>query len=419
MRLPVNATVYALLIAAVLLTASLPAQTITTLAGSGAYGYAGDSGPATSARLNMAGGVAVDAQGNTYIADTWNHRVRKIAGGIVTTLAGTGQEGSAGNGGPAAQATLSFPRAVAVDAQGNVYVSDTGNSAVRKITPNGTISAFAGTGAVGFAGDLGAATSARLSYPRGLAVDSNGNVYVADTWNYRIRKISAAGTIQTVAGNGSYGVFGDGGQAVNASLGAIEALALDAQGNLYISDPYHHRVRRIGTGGVITTVVGGSFGDYGDGGAAAIAKLKYPRGVAVDQQGNLLLADSMNHRIRKALVSGSISTVAGTGSAGYSGDGGLATGAQLNTPGGLAIDSAGSLVLADLLNYRVRRVQAQGGACGCDVNGDGASNIADAQSIINQASGAAPAGCDLNGDGAVNIADVQRVINAVLGLGCQ
>jgi uncharacterized protein (TIGR03437 family) len=333
-------------------------QNITTVAGTGSHGYSGDNSLATAAQIDTAHGVAVDAQGNVFIADSRNHRVRKIANGIITSIAGNGQEGFSGDGGPGIAAQLSFPRGVAVDGQGNVYVSDTGNSRIRVVSPSGTITTIAGGPTAGFSGDGGPAANAQLSFPSGLAVDSGGNLYVADSWNFRVREINLDGKIQTVAGNGSCGPFGDGGPASAASLGLIQSLTVDTTGNLYLSDTYNHLVRKVVPGGAISTVVGGGFGPAADGGAAQTANLKFPQGITVDAQGNLFLADSLNHRIRKVSSDGVISTVAGTGTPGYSGDGRAATAAQLNRPVGLGVDARGALTVSDLGNYRVRSVPA-------------------------------------------------------------
>ncbi|MGO9096393.1 MAG: hypothetical protein ACLQGV_14380 [Bryobacteraceae bacterium] len=353
------------LLLAVLATFTANSQTISTVAGSGSYGFSGDNGAATSGSIDTAYAVVADAQGNIFIADTRNQRVRKISNGTITTVAGNGQEGFSGDGGPGPSAQLSFPRGLALDGQGNLYISDSGNCRIRKLSANGTISTIAGTGIPGFAGDDGLATGAQLSYPHGLAMDSSGNLYVADSWNYVIRKITPAGTIQTVAGNGSCGPFGDGGPASAASLGVIDGLALDTQGNLYLSDPYQHTIREVNAGGTISTVAGGGFGPASDGGPASAATLAYPKGLAVDDQNNLLVADSLNHRVRKVVPGSFIDTLAGSGAPGYSGDGGEATAAQLNSPYSVGMDPRGSLYISDLWNYRVRAVPLGSPACNC------------------------------------------------------
>ena len=243
-----------------------------------------------------------------------------------------------------------------MDSQGNLYIADTGNCRIRKVTPAGIVSTIAGDGTPNFSGDGGLASAAELSFPEALAVDSAGNVYVADSWNYRVREISTNGKIQTIAGNGSYGPFGDGGLATSASLGLIESIALDTAGNLYLSDAYNHLVRKVVPGGNISTIVGGGFGPAADGGPAQTATLKFPKGIAIDSLNTLYIADSLNQRIRMVPAGGAIATLAGTGTAGFSGDSGAAAKAQLNTPFGLAEGAGGALVFSDLLNYRVRSV---------------------------------------------------------------
>jgi sugar lactone lactonase YvrE len=233
---------------------------------------------------------------------------------------------------------------VAVDSVGNVYIADLGNKRIRKVS-GGTITTIAGNGAAGFSGDGGPATSASLSAPYGVALDSTGSLYTADNDNNRIRKVSG-GTITTVAGNGNLGFSGDGGPATSASLAQPEGLAVDSSGNLYIADTRNHRIRKL-SGGTITTIAGnGTPGFSGDGGPATSASLYNPGGVAVDSAGNLYIADSNNNRIRK-VSGGTITTVAGNGNAGFSGDGGPATSASLNYPIGIAVDSAGDLYTAD------------------------------------------------------------------------
>jgi len=328
-------------------------DTITTIAGTGVAGYSGDGGQATSTQLNFPLGVNVDAQGNVFVADTSNNRVRKINGGIITTIAGTGTAGFAGDGGQATSAQLNIPGGVAVDAQGNVYIADEDNHRVRKIS-GGIITTVAGNGVAGYSGDGGQATSAQLNFPHGVTVDAQGNVFIVDTSNNRVRKVSG-GIITTVAGNGVAGFSGDGGQATSAQLNFPRQVAVDAQGNLYIADTVNHRVRKV-TGGVITTFAGtGVAGFSGDGGQATSAQLNFPRGVALDAAGNLYIADD-NSRIRK-VSGGVITTIAGTGVAGFSGDGGQATSAQLNFPWGLAVDASGNLYIGDYTNNRVREIQ--------------------------------------------------------------
>jgi uncharacterized protein (TIGR03437 family) len=360
MRLLKNLTIACSLLTGLLATLPGSAQTISTVAGSGSPGFAGDNASALSAQIDTVYGIAVDSHGNIYVADSRNNRVRKIANGIITTVAGTGVEGSSGDGLAATSAQLSFPRDVAVDAAGNLYIADTGNSRIRKVTSSGVISNVAGNGTPGYGGDGGLATSAQLSYPSGLATDSAGNLYIADSWNYRVRKITVAdGKIQTIAGNGSYGPFGDGSSATAASLGLIQSLAMDTGGNLYLSDTYNHLVRKVAPSGTISAVVGGGFGPAADGGAAQAASLKFPKGIAADTLGNLYIADSLNNRIRKVSPGGTITTIAGSGTPGFLGDSGAATAAQLNSPYGLATGVGGALVLSDLWNYRVR---SMGGA---------------------------------------------------------
>ena len=346
--------------------------TLTTVAGTGKSGFSGDGGPATSARINYPQGVAVDTAGNVYIADTYNSVVRKVtvATGVITTVAGTPANfGYLGDGGPAAGALLDRPFGVALDSAGNLYIADYGNQVIRKVA-NATITTVAGNNALGpgYAGDGGAAIQAELNYPRGVAVDSGGNnIYIADTYNSRIRKVTS-GTITTVAGNGTAGYTVDGVQATQAEINRPYGVAVDAAGNLYIADTYNYRVRKVAASGTITTVAGtGNPGDTGDGGAATSAQLNSPGSVVVDGSGNLYIADVQNCRIRKVAAS-TITTVAGGagggeaggGIWGYAGDGGPATRAELYQPGAVAADSAGNLYIADTYNYVIRKVTPGG-----------------------------------------------------------
>jgi len=327
---------------------------ITTVAGNGTSGFSGDSGPATSAQLNLSimGAVLVDSVGNLYIADTGNGRIRKVSNGVITTVAGNGTLGFSGDNGPATSAQLAYPWGLAMDSTGNLYVADWGNDGVRKVS-NGVITSVAGNGTHGFSGDNGPANSAQLYDPQGVAVDSAGNLYITDTANYRIRKVSN-GVITTVAGNGTP-VSGDNGPASSAQLDPPIGVAVDSAGNLYVADNNSQRIRKV-SNGVITAVAGnGTRGFSGDNGPATSAQLNNPQGVAVDSAGNLYIADWGNARIRK-VSNGAITTVAGNGTQGFSGDNGPATSAQLNYPQGVAVDSAGNLYVADIGNARVRKV---------------------------------------------------------------
>ncbi len=349
-----------------------PGGTISTVAGNGSPGSAGDGGPATTAQLSFPGGLAVDAAGNLYIADSDNNRIRQVTpGGTISTVAGTGTSGFSGDGGPATAAALSYPDGVAVDVSGNVYIGDSSNSRIRKVAAaTGTISTVAGNGTSGFSGDGGPATSATLSFPGDLGVDGSGNLYLADPDNNRVRKVTAAtGTISTVAGNGNGGFSGDGGPATSAELGYPGSLGVDGAGTLLIADVFNGRVRKV-IGGTISTVAGNGTNHFsGDNGPATSAQLAIAglsgdvtplRGMAVDGTGNVYLADAYNSRVRKVTPAGTISTVAGTGTPGYSGDGGPATSARLETPTGLAVDNAGNLYIADTYNFRVRKVSTAG-----------------------------------------------------------
>jgi uncharacterized protein (TIGR03437 family) len=325
---------------------------LTLVAGNWTEGYSGDNGPATGAQLSNPTGVAVDPAGNLYIADTDNNRIRKVSNGVITTVAGNGAYGFSGDNGPATSAQLYYPNAVAVDAAGNLYVADWGNSRVRKVA-NGVITTVAGNGRESYGGDNGPAASAQLYTPAGVAVDSAGNLYIADWGNSRVRKV-ANGVITTVAGGGSS--LGDNGTATSAQLRFPSGVAVDLAGNLYIADTGNYRVREV-SNGVITTVAGnGTAGSSGDNGPATSAQFE-PDGVAVDSSGNFYIVDADNGRIRR-VSNGVIATVAGNGASSYSGDNGPATSAQFDTPTGVAVDSAGNLYIADMNNNRIRKISS-------------------------------------------------------------
>lgn len=333
-----------------------PAYTITTVAGNGIHGYAGDAGAAASAQLNYPQGIAVDATGNVFIADCFNHRVRKVTpDGVISTVAGTGTAGNTGDGAAATSATLRNPCGVAVDSAGNVYIGDTRNHAVRKVATGGTISRAAGKGEAGYYQDGIAAAEAWLNTPLGVAVDSAGNLYIADVLNHRIRKVGTDGKIATVAGNGFVGYSGDEGPATAATLAYPISVALDAAGNLYIADSHNDCIRKVAPDGTITTVAGtGMAGFSGDGGPATRAQLNYPKAVALDAAGNMFIADTFNNRIRMVTPDGVIFTVAGNGAFGDWGDEGPATDALLRFPSGVAVGPAGRVYLADDQNSRIR-----------------------------------------------------------------
>jgi sugar lactone lactonase YvrE len=380
------------------------AGVISTVAGNGTWGFAGDGGPATAAQLNSPWGIAEDGGGNIYIADMSNNRIRKVTpAGVISTVAGNGNSGFSGDGGPATSAGLNYPSGVAVDAAGNFYIADFNNNRIRKVTVGGVISTVAGNGTAGFGGDGGYATSAQLRYPYGVAVDAAGNLYIADSSNSRIRKVTSGGVISTVAGNGTYGFSGDGGPAASAGLYYPRGVLLDAGGNLFIADAYNNRIRKVTSGGVISTVAGnGAAGFSGDGGPATSAELYLACGVAVDTGGNLYIADYANSRIRKVTPAGVISTVAGNGNSGFSGDGGPATSAQIFYPTGVVVDSGGSLYIADYNNSRIRKVTppprqsidlalTSGGAATAATVG-GMGSLQAGYAVVNMNSGSPPYG---------------------------
>jgi sugar lactone lactonase YvrE len=336
---------------------------LSTVVSDGSDGYAGDGGPATSARLNLPHGVAVDAAGDLYLADTNNHAVRKIAAsdGKITTLAGNGAPGESGDNGPAANALLNRPTAVVVDDTGAIYVADTGNHRVRRIDSAGNISTVVG---VVMVGGVPTTIGAALSNPRGLAADSDGGIYIADTGNNMIRRLGPGGIVTTMAGTGAVGSTGDGGPANAARLNQPHGITIDAANNLYIADTNNHRIRKISSGGsalvptsTISTIVSAGLirsGFDGDGGLATSARLNSPSAVAVDAQGNIYIVDKGNHRIRKVTISDNkINTVIGNGLVSFGGDGGPATSAAFNLPNSLAINAAGVYV-ADSGNNRIR-----------------------------------------------------------------
>ena len=337
------------------------AQVITLIGGNGTAGYSGDSGPATAAELSNPDGLVIDTSGNIYVAEYGNNTIRKITpSGIITTYAGNGTPGYSGDGGPASAAKLSAPVKLAIDNVGNIYVADHGNNVIRKITPAGIISTFAGTGTAGFYGDAGPATNAKFNYPAGVAIDPvTQDLIIADLDNYRIRRVSSStGIISTIVGNGTAGAIGDGGPATAAEVNGAFGVHVDMTGNIYIADAYNNKVRKITIStGIITTIAGTGVASYdGDGIAATAAELNNPSGVYVDSVGNIYIGDQFNYRIRKINSAGIISTIIGNGVEGFSGDGGLATAAEVSSADEVFYNKNGNLVFTDDANNRIREL---------------------------------------------------------------
>lgn len=355
---------------------------IETVAGSGSTGSGGDGGPAVEAPLIFPYGLVADAAGGFYFTEPSACRVRRVdPGGVITTVAGNGSCGFNGDGRPAVETALNSPTHLAVDSQGSLYISDSGNYRIRKVDPNGVMTTVAGSGMcpdwwwgrgsqarhrVGivsgewpcFAGDNGPASEAKLNYPLGLALDPYGTLYIADSSNYRLRKVSPGGIITTIAGIGENCSHGDGGMAVEACLAPVDVFA-DSKGNVYVADSGHQRgrIRKIDPGGSITTVAGGGEENYGANGVPATdVRMGEIMGLTVDPGGNIYMVDESCHCIRAVNSKGFIATVAGTGSGGYGGDGGLSTQARLRGPTDVTLDPDGNLLIADHANHRIRRV---------------------------------------------------------------
>jgi uncharacterized protein (TIGR03437 family) len=385
--------------------------TISTIAGTGTAGFSGDGGPAKAAQLSAPGSMAFDGDGNLLVCDSDNRRIRRIRGPAIDTMAGNGLFRAFDEGIPATQAFLFQPQGMAFDSQGNLYVADTNNQKVRKITPDGKISTVAGNGAFDYSGDGGSAVLAALAFPRDVAVDSSGDLYIADAHSRRIRKVSngiiqsiACGDIPTPCGaaehgdllvepsgvavapdgtvyvadgagnavrairkDGSVGRFagdslgkadcsGDGGPAAQACVSNPRGVAIDSSGAVYIADTNHNSIRVVRQGIIRTFAGNGQAGYAGDGAPALLASLNAPQKIAVDADGTLYIADTGNHVVRVVAPDGMISTLAGIGSPGFSGDGSIAINARMNSPAGVGSDAAGNVYIADTLNDRVRAV---------------------------------------------------------------
>jgi len=346
--------------------AGAPPASIFTVAGTGNLGFNGDGVLATRAHLWFAAAVAVDVEGNVFVADSFNNRIRRVDArtGMITTVAGMGYQGFSGDGGLATEAKLNSPGGVALDSKGNLLIADTFNHRIRIVDHRtGIISTLVGSGIQGSAGDDGLAIRAQLSEPNGISVDLVGNLLIADTANHRIRLVEkATGVISTLAGTGTPGFSRDGGIGTAAQLNGPTAAVADGHGRVLIADTFNNRVRRLDTRtGTITTIAGtGAQGFGGDGDFASKAELMEPSGVAVDAKGNILIADTFNNRIRQIdHLSGIITTVVGIGTRGSSESGTRALSAELNNPVGLTQDTLGNIVVADAGNHRVFRVIAE------------------------------------------------------------
>jgi trimeric autotransporter adhesin len=373
------------------------AGVVSTAAGNGIESYSGDGGAATLAQLNNPAALTFDVAGNLYIADANNNRVRKITpSGVISTVAGTGVAGYSGDGGAGFKAQLNHPQGLTADADGNVYIADSANNRIRKLLPDGTLISIAGNGNASYYGDGGPANFASMHNPHGLYSAGGGHIYIADTGNQRIRELLPDGTITTVAGNGGQGSGGDGGAATSAQLNLPTGVALDTAGNIYIADQGNNRVRMVAPNGTMSTLAGSAAYGIGDGGSATAAQLDAPTSVAVDASGNVYLSDTGHNRVRQ-VSNGTITTLAGTGDCCYAGDGGPAGSAQLNAPSGLLVDSAGRIYVADAGNNAVRLVQQAAAGAGPTISAitNGASNqtgaIAPGEIVVIYGSGLGPA----------------------------
>lgn len=431
---------------------------ISTVAGIGSAGDDGDGGPAISAKLNRPNDVFVQTTGDFYIADTDNNRIRFVdAGtGMITAYAGTGDKGDNGDGGPATAAELGEPGAVSVDAIGNVFIADTGNSKIRRVEKSsGIITTIAGTGTAGSDGDNGPAVNAVLNKPAGLchgasgviyiadskngslrkfeagatittiynskglglnkpgqlALDTDNNLYIADTDNHTIPKIDAFGSKAIIAGAGGAGFSGDGGPATDAKLNRPEGLILDTLNNIYFADRDNHCIRKVeASTGIISTIAGEGTksGDTGLGGPATAARLNKPTALAMDDAGHLYIADTDNHRICVVnLGTGIISLVAGTGEGGFDGDGGPATDAKLNKPRGLFVDADNNILIADTDNHRIRMVDAGTGAISTII-GNGSKGSAGDGGMAAAAQVNKPRGILVDGPGNIYVSDTDN-----------
>jgi len=360
---------FALIIFCTLLafTVTCQSQIIVTFAGNGTAASTGDGGTRGAASFNHPGGAYYDHSGNVFVVEYTGCKVRKISpSGIVSTFAGTGAYGYGGDGGPATNASFAYPIDILEDSHGNYYVTDNSNMRIRKIDTSGIITTFAGNGTVGYYGDGGPATNAALNNPNRIGIDIYNNIYIGDADNNVVRKVDTLGIITTVAGTGTAGFSGDGGPATAAKINQAMAVTFDGNGNMYIADGHNSRIRKVTPSGIISTFAGnGTSGMTGDGGPATDATLEYPNGVTCDQSCNVYYTDWNGQKVRKINGSGIISTVVANGTAGFNGDGGLATLAEVDGPNNLTFDPAGNLFIPDFYNNRVREIENLGesGVC--------------------------------------------------------
>ncbi|WP_167527627.1 NHL domain-containing protein [Desulfosarcina alkanivorans] len=333
-------------------------RTIETVAGNGQEGFCGDEGIAAEACLNSPSDLIVDATGNIFAADTKNNRIRKIdTNGIITTVAGNGSVYNSGDGRQATETGLNAPVGIAVDSKSNLYIAEWGSPRIRKVDTSGMITTVAGNGQEGFSGDGGIATEAMISVPHDIAVDNSGNLYIADFYNHRIRKVDTNGVITTVAGNGNIGYSeGDNGPAIEASIAYPYTIEVDSEGNLFIIEMGRGCIRKVDISGTITSVIGSGFGFSGDGGPATEARFDHPTDISLDPAGNFYISDSRNHRIRMVDTSGIVTTIAGSGDSLFNGDGGPALLAGLIYPSGVSINNEGELLISSAQSNRIRKI---------------------------------------------------------------
>ena len=361
MRLPLAAVAACAFLAVSVAPAPAATNNISTGAGTGTAGYNGDGIPATTAQLANPIFVAATADGGYLIANQGICRVRKVAAdGTIATVAGNGTCGFAGDTGPATAASLSAAvNDVEPMPDGGFLIADANNNRVRRVFADGTINTVAGTGTASYNGDGIAAATAHVNFPTGLAARTDGSFLISDNDNFRIRNVDAGGTITTIAGTGAAGSGGDGAAATSATINGPGDVEMMPDGGFLLADTDNNRVRRVSPGGTITAAAGtGTFGFMGDGADATLAQMRAPNGLAALPDGSYLIADRQNNRIRRVGTDGIINTVAGNGTAGSAGDGGPATAAELNNPFGVSVNAEGDYLIADTSNHRVRIVDA-------------------------------------------------------------